>query len=616
MPQRQPMSSVDRSWLLMDGPTNRTVINGFWVFDQPVEYERVLAILQERLLVYNRFRQRIVETSGPLGRAWWENDPHFDVRSHLHRIGLPNTGDKASLQALMAELIVQPLDRSRPLWDFYLIDNYRGGNVLFGRIHHCVGDGVALVQVLLSLTDTKADGTFDGGPKRRSQRSWNPLRPLFKGASQAMNAAVQLGGGLVSGGLELLGKPEQLLELVGEGGRAAGQVAGVLAKLALMTTDTKTVFQGELGIAKRVAWSEPIDLEDVKLVKNVMGATVNDVLMAALTGALRNYLLERGERVDGKEIRAMVPVNIRGIDATPPELGNKFALVYLALPVGVADPLDRLFAVKRRMDEIKASPEALITYQILSGVGRTPGELATLIARYFASKASAVLTNVPGPQQKLYFAGKRFETMVFWVPQSGSIGMGLSIYSYVGEVTIGVITDEKRVPDPETIVQGFVDEFNWLLALARLPAAEEAARRSRVSTGLVSTSSTGAGPTGVQEIPIQAEQSPKEAIAELLGQLAAAQAEPEPHRCTATTKSGARCRNRRGEGSEYCHLHQTAERREEGKKGCGAATSLLPFLPSEFVTNNPIHPKHSHGVSPLWQKSFFWARAAQSSPKI
>ena len=545
MPQRQPMSSVDRSWLMMDGPTNRTIINGFWLFDQPVDYDRVLAVLAERMLVYDRFRQRIVETTGPLGGSWWEDDPHFDVRSHLHHIALPEPGDKASLQELMAELIVLPLERSRPLWDFYLIDNYRGGNVLFGRIHHCVGDGAALVQVMLSLTDSAPDGIFDGGPRKRRKRDWNPLAPLLKGASQAVNAAVQLGGGLVSGGLELLSKPEQLLELLGEGGRLAGQVAGVLAKLALMPPDEKTLFQGELGVAKRVAWSEPISLEDVKLVKNVMGATVNDVLMAALTGGLRNYLLERGDRPDGKDIRAMVPVNIRGMDATP-ELGNKFALIYLSLPVGMADSLERLFEVKRRMDAIKASPEALITYQILSGVGRTPGELATLITRYFAAKASAVLTNVPGPQQKLYFAGRRFDTMVFWVPQSGSIGLGLSIYSYAGEVTIGVITDEKLVPDPDRIVQGFVDEFNRLLALARLPEAEEAARRVWKKEE-----------AGVQEIPIQSEQPPEDAIAELLGQLRTAQADPEPHRCTATAKSGSRCRNRRSEESTYCHLHRT-----------------------------------------------------------
>ncbi len=548
MPQREQMSSVDRSWLIMDNPTNRTIINGFWVFDEPVEYERVLAVLQERLLVYNRFRQRIIETTGPLGRTYWETDPHFDIRAHLHHIGLPAPGNKAAMQELMAELIVQPLDRSRPLWDFYLIDGYGNGNVLFGRIHHCVGDGAALVQVLLSLTDSEPDGTFDGGPKRRRSRGWNPLRPLLKGAEKVVNTAVQLGGGLVAGGLEMLGNPEQLLAALGEGGRLAGQAAGVLAKLALMPTDEKTLFQGELGVAKRVAWSAPISLDDVKLVKNVMGATVNDVLVAALTASLRAYLLGRGEETDGKEIRAMVPVNIRGMDAGV-ELGNKFALVYLALPVGVKDPLDRLFAVKQRMDEIKASPEALITYQILSGVGRTPGELATLISRYFASKASAVLTNVPGPQQKLYFAGKRFEQMVFWVPQSGSIGMGLSIYSYAGEVTIGVITDEKRVPDPDRIVQGFVDEFNRLLALARLPETEETAKRTQQKAQ-----------TGVQEIPIQSEQSPEDAIAELLGQLRTAQADPEPHRCAALTKRGTRCKNQRDRESEYCYLHEAKKR--------------------------------------------------------
>lgn len=563
MARREPMSSVDRSWLLMDRPTNRMVINGFWLFEEPVAYEQVLATLERRLLIHDRFRQRAVEPKGISGRAYWEFDPNFDVRAHVRHIALPAPGDKAALQELMAELIADPLDRSRPLWMFYLIDNYAGGNVIFGRIHHSIGDGAALVHVLLSLADPTAEDSWDAEAVKRKRRRTGLLGGLAKRTLGAASTAFGLGETLLSEGLRTLARPSHLLDLLAEGGSLAGQTAQVLAKLALMTADDKTVFKGELGVAKRVAWSEPIPLDDVKLVKNVMGATVNDVLAAALAGGLRRYMLRRGDRPEGKEVRAMVPVNVRGQEA-PVDLGNKFALVYLDLPVGIADPLDRLFEVKRRMDHIKASPEPLITYQIIAGLGRAPGEMASLIIEYFASKASAVLTNVPGPREKLYFAGKRFDTMVFWVPQSGSIGMGLSIYSYGGEVTIGVITDEGLVPDPDGIVQGFVDEFSELLALARLPEDEATrARRERAR----------ARAAAVQEIPIaregRADETPESLAEDLLRQFdalkqaaavqeASDQASPaqvEPGQCQALTKAGRPCRKRARPGSKYCHIH-------------------------------------------------------------
>ncbi len=562
------MSSVDRSWLLMDRPTNRMVINGFWLFKEPVDYQQALATLEERLLIHDRFRQRVVEPKGLAGRAYWEEDPHFDIRAHVRHIALPAPGDKAALQELMAELIADPLDRSRPLWMFYIIDNYEGGNVLFGRIHHCIGDGAALVNVLLSLSDPTAENSWDAEAMKRKRRRGGLLRGLVKRTLGAASTAFGLGETVLAEGLRTLSNPEHLLDLLAQGGHLTGQTAQVLAKLALMTADDKTVFKGELGVAKRVAWSEPIPLDDVKLVKNVMGATVNDVLVAALAGGLRRYMLSRDDRPEGKEVRAMVPVNIRGREE-PVSMGNKFALVYLDLPVGIADPLDRLFEVKRRMDHIKASPEAFITYQIIAGLGRAPGEMASVITEYFASKASAVLTNVPGPTQKLYFAGKRFDTMVFWVPQSGSIGMGLSIYSYGGEVTIGVITDEGLVPDPDGIVQGFVDEFQELLELARLPEDEAAkARREQARARALE----------VQEIPISQEESEEATAAlaqDLLRQLeelkqtaAAAEAaaqptpaqpsstEPQRERCQALTKAGRPCRNWPLPGSHYCRMHQ------------------------------------------------------------
>ena len=251
----------------------------------------------------------------------------------------------------------------------------------------------------------------------------------------------------------------------------------MLAKLALMTTDDKTAFKGAVGVGKAVAWSKGIPLDDVKFVKNTMGATVNDVLVAAVAGALRRYVEARGDNPQGKTIRAMVPVDIRGPQDT--KLTNRFALVYLSLPIGIADPIDRLFETKRHMDAIKRSPEALVTYQAIASLGVVSDKIARSIRGYYADKVSVVLTNVPGPSRKLYFAGKLLDTIVFWVPQSGSIGVGISIFSYGGQVNIGLITDRGLAPDPDTIIAAFQAEFDNLLCLARVRETQARHRPAR-----------------------------------------------------------------------------------------------------------------------------------------
>ncbi len=481
MARREPMSSVDRAWLLMDDPTNPMVINGFWIFEEPLQYEHVLAVLEERLLIHERFRQRVVEYRGTLRtRAYWEIDPEFDLRAHVGRIALPPPGDKKTLSETIAQLLIDPLDLNRPLWAFTLIEGCEGGSVFFGRIHHCIGDGAALVNVLLSLADESAEGewrapvTAGGLPQKR-----NPLRPQTR-------AVARPGAAILQEGRKAVGQPAHLLSLAARGGQLAGKIVAVLAKLALMTTDDKTVFKGAVGVGKAVAWSKGIPLDDVKFVKNTMGATVNDVLVAAVAGALRRYVEARGDNPKGKEIRAMVPVDIRAPQDT--KLTNRFALVYLSLPIGIADPIDRLFQTKRHMDAIKRSPEALVTYQAIASLGVVSDEIARSIRRYFADKVSVVLTNVPGPPQKLYFAGKLLDTIVFWVPQSGSIGVGISIFSYGGQVNIGLITDRGLAPEPDTIIAAFQAEFDELLRQARLRETH-AHRSAELATRGSSTSS-------------------------------------------------------------------------------------------------------------------------------
>ncbi len=461
MAGREPMSSVDRAWLLMDDPTNPMVINGFWIFREMLQYERVLAVLEKRLLIHERFRQRVVSYQGAFRtRTYWQTDLEFDLRAHVERIVLSSPGDTQTLNDTVARLLTAPLDMNRPPWTITLIEGYGDGSVFFGRIHHCIGDGAALVRVLLGLTDESAEGARPKqAPVAGPQRDRNSLQPATRVAARPVGAKLPEGG-------EKAAQRGRLLSLAVRGGQLAGRFVAVLAKLALMRTDDKTAFKGEVGVGKAVAWSEGIPLDDVKFVKNTMGATVNDVLVAAMAGALRRYVETRGDNPDGKEIRAMVPVDIRAPDDT--KLTNRFALVYLPLPIGIADPVDRLFATKRNMDAIKRSPEALVTYQAIASLGVVSDRIARGVRGYYADKVSVVLTNVPGPSEKLYFAGKLLETIVFWVPQSGSIGVGISIFSYAGQVNIGLITDRGLAPDPDTIIAAFQEEFDKLLILARL----------------------------------------------------------------------------------------------------------------------------------------------------
>ncbi len=473
---REPMSSVDRAWLMMDDPTNPMVINGFWIFRELLQYERVLAVLEERLLIHERFRQRVVKYQGAFRtRSYWQTDPEFDLRAHVGRIVLPSPGDTKTLNDTVARLLAAPLDMNRPPWTITLIEGYRGGSVFFGRIHHCIGDGAALVRVLLGLTDASAEGARPiPAPAAGPPPDGNTLPP-------AIRVAARSGDAKLPGGREKAGQRGHLLSLAARGAQLAGRFMAVLAKLALMRTDDKTAFKGEVGVGKAVAWSEGIPLDDVKFVKNTMGATVNDVLVAAMAGALRRYVETRGDDPEGKEIRAMVPVDIRAPEDT--KLTNRFALVYLPLPIGIADPVDRLFATKRNMDAIKRSPEALVTYQAIAGLGAVSDRIARGVRGYYADKVSVVLTNVPGPSQKLYFAGKLLDTIVFWVPQSGSIGVGISIFSYAGQVNIGLITDRGLAPDPDTIVAAFQEEFDRLLGLARLREGQGSGSAGPASQG-------------------------------------------------------------------------------------------------------------------------------------
>ncbi len=482
MAKRERMSSVDTAWLRMDTPTNLMMIVGVLMFGSPVDFARLKRTLEFRLLQYRRFRQRVVhDASG----TWWELDENFDIDSHVLRVSLPGKAGKSELETYVAGQISQSLDRGKPLWQFQLVENYRGGAAVLARFHHCIADGIALMGVLQSLTDTRRDapeegaaapwmddGAKDGGEDDFWQRIIAPM-------GDTLAKAIRLSGRAGVTSLHLLANPE----LVFGYARIAAAIAGELAFLATMPEDSPTRFKGKTGVAKRVAWSEPMPLGEIKAIGKVLDCSVNDILLSCVCGALRQYLADKGDEVEGVEVRAFVPVNLRAA-GDEQQLGNRFGLVALLLPVGIEHPFMRLYEVRRRMLELKGSYQALVALGILGVVGMCPQPIQEQVLSMLSDKGTAVMTNVPGPQQPLYLAGAKLSQQMVWVPQSGNVGMGVSILSYDDGVQFGLMTDKKFVPDPHTIVNRFAPEFEKLVLMLLLdPPEHEKAKPAAVVAG-------------------------------------------------------------------------------------------------------------------------------------
>jgi diacylglycerol O-acyltransferase / wax synthase len=462
--KRESMSSVDVAWLRMDRPSNHMVICGVLVLHERITLASLRATIASRFLRYSRFRQGPVPT---LSGFEWHTDEDFDVADHVTRVVLPRRAGDAGLEALVSKLVSTPLDAGSPLWHFHLVANYRGGSAVVLRIHHCYADGIALIQVLLSMTDVDRIPARAPAPhpaRVRHDAEEDPMAMLIAPFAGVLEMASKAGSTLLEKGGELLQDPAKALALVEQGGALTAE----LARLALMREDSPTRFKGKPNVAKRVAWADPIPLDEVKAIGKALESSINDVLLASVAGALRAYLVRRGDPVDGVVIRALVPVNLRP-EGEAHRLGNKFGLVFLELPIGIANPVERLYAVRANMRSLKGSYQPVIALAILAAMGAGPKALQEQLLAMLAKNATAVMTNVPGPRQPLYFAGAKIDRLMFWVPQSGDIGMGVSIMTYAGEVQFGVITDRRLCPDPERVIENFAPEFEKL-ALATLMA--------------------------------------------------------------------------------------------------------------------------------------------------
>jgi diacylglycerol O-acyltransferase len=451
---RKKLPFTDYAWLRMDDPRNLMVITGLMTFDQPLDIERLSALIERDMMKIRRFRQRIKPARLPFIRPAWEDDPNFSLDSHLERVSLPSPGDKSSLQQLISLVMGLELDYNRPLWHIYLVEHYGPGSALIARMHHGIADGIALMQVLLSLTALSPDGVPIGqalGPKSGSTKQVQTQK-------SAVLPKKQVGfRELAYEGQRMLRDPAHARSRI----RLGARLAAAIGQIALRWPDPPTIFKGPLGYQKRAVWSEPIDLSTVKMIGKTFHGTVNDVLISAAAGALGRYMQSKTVVSKPLNIRGLIPVNLRPIELDD-ELGNKFGLVFLSLPLGIDNPVERLRIVKGNMDALKTSVEPVATFGVLNLLGAVPDRVEDIAVDFFDTKASSVITNVPGPQTQLYLAGAPINTVMAWVPQSGRISLGISIISYNGKVWLGVASDQGLLPDPEKIVSYFNAEYHDL----------------------------------------------------------------------------------------------------------------------------------------------------------
>lgn len=487
----EPISGVDIAWLRMDTPTNLMIINSMLIIDS-IDFEAFKTTVRHRFLTFSRFTKRPVCHSG---QYFWEVDPYFDLDNHVHKVALTGRADKASLQAYLADQLSVTFDPAKPLWQIQFVENYQDGVAVILRVHHCYADGISLVSVFNSITDSSPNiKAFTGGDSNlddssavdtsfknvsssgsehqhskagstNSQHSpgpdelypWPLYQQFIDNAVSWVEKYSRVGLKASEEGVHLLRDPE----LVKTYANDCLKVASEVGKLVLLPPDPETSLKGKLGARKKCAWSEPVSLTYIKEIAHGLGCKVNDLLMSCVAGALRERMQEAGDNVEGHTIHVTVPVNIRpaGDDESPKALGNYFGTVFVPLPVGIANPIERVYKLKHDMIALKKSFQPGVSFGLLFAAGLMPKQVQKPLMDVFAKKTSAVMSNVPGSQEHRYFAGAKIKEQMFWVPQTGGVGLGLSIISYAGQVQFGLIADAKLFPDPNKVVTRCVDHI-------------------------------------------------------------------------------------------------------------------------------------------------------------
>lgn len=446
----EPLTGTDAAWLRLESAENLLVITALAVFED-LPLATFCERLSARFLKYNRFLKRPVLRSGVY---FWEADPDFDLKNHVQAIELPGAAGKASLQRWLGEMMSTPLDPARPLWEFHYIANYSAGPAIVMRVHHCYADGLALIGVFDSLTDGAPEAgkleempVVEGLPRPRIRhRVIDGMEQLF----ERLEKAARLARSGDHSALRGLANREFLEGLWQSGLEGFAE----LIRIAALPRDPVTGLRPSPGVLKACAWSEPMALEDFKAIARVLGCSINDVLVCVVSGGLRRALLASGPISDDLLLHGTLPVNLRPLQSASEltALGNRFGTVFVPLSLGIANPLERLYKTKHDMLSLRQSGLPVLSHWIMGLIGLLPGGLQDKVMDQFSNKSSLVLSNVPGSRDHRYLAGHRICELMFWVPQAGDIGLGVSLLSYAGQVQIGVNADLGLAVDADTLI--------------------------------------------------------------------------------------------------------------------------------------------------------------------
>jgi len=441
------MSPGDAVWYLGENRVNPMTISSIMWFDRPLDVELLRARFQERLLDrYPIMRQRIVASRLPGLMPLWVDDPDFDLDEHISEDRLPAPGDQAALQDWCSEERTIPLDRTRPMWHVSVLQGYRGdGCAVHVRIHHSIGDGLAMMALLLTIVDE-----FD--PLTVSVRD--------RSVAELVSNAFGTGTHVFAKGAHLALHPGEIRDIARDGAEMAEWAGRLLAPQMVQ----RTVLQGTPDGTKRMAWDpDGFDLAEVKRIARTNNATVNDVMMTVMSGALHRYLADRDALVE--DIAMMIPVNLRRPGAPlPRNLGNRIGLLPLKLPVSTDDPRARLAILQRRMQELKDSPAPIVSRMLIVTTTMFTPVIERGIHRINQLRSTGVLTNVPGPQLPLHIGGSELLGTIGWGGMTANLNLSAAFVSVNGSIFPGLVTDAAITPDPEQVLAEVAAEWEQVAA--------------------------------------------------------------------------------------------------------------------------------------------------------
>ena len=465
------LSSVDFSFLTNESASSHMHVGGILIFEgPPPSYDDLLDHVRGRLHLVPRFRQKLAHPPVQTGRPFWVDDPNFNLEYHVRHSALPAPGSEEQLRKMAARVFSQQLDRTKPLWELWLVQGLtRKRFALITKTHHALVDGVSGVDIATVLFDTKpvpepAEPDHDWVPDHEPSSA----TLAAKGLEGLLATPVRLARRLE----QAIQHPQATMHQVAEAVEGVGEIGWAFANPA-----PKVPLNADIGSHRRFTWVRS-DLGQMKRIKDELGGTVNDVVLAVVAGAIRDWLHARGIRSEGLELRAQVPVSIRA-EGERGELGNRLAVMRAPLPVYIADPVRRLQTVTQAMQGLKQSNQALGAEVITRFNDFAPPTLLAQAARInFSTRLfNLVVTNVPGPQMPLYVLGRELEDIfpVGFLPPHQALFV--AIMSYNGGVNFGLLADYDTMDDVRVIADGIersIAELVEAADAAEQPAAEPA----------------------------------------------------------------------------------------------------------------------------------------------